>query len=137
MICWRRDLKMSSINTGNSDLKALENLLVDFAIDYLVDEEVNSGGYNEHREVFHRLSFDGSNYDAPEDYLSRKFDDFLVNEESDYKGNENLVRVKELLLRLSFIRRFGGSLCLDIKDLILVDSIQQYKYVSEVKKYNK
>lgn len=124
---------MSSNNTENFDLKSLENLLVDFAIDYLVEKEINSGGYNEHRSILPQVVFDGCKYNTPEDYLSSKFDDFLVNEKSEYSGNEDLIRVKEILLRLSFIRRFGGSLSLDIKDLILIDCIQQYKHVMEVR----
>ena len=125
---------MSSINTENFDLKALENLLVDYSIDYLVEKEIDSGGYNEHRSIFSVIDFEGECYKTPEEYLSSKFDNFLVNE-AEHSNNEWLVRVKELLLRLSFIRRFGGALSLDIKDLILIDCIQQYKYVVEVRNY--
>lgn len=111
----------------SSNLVELEDLLLGWSERFVIDKEISKGGYEEGRGIFEQLSFKGKSYKTPEDYLQTSTQDFLKGGSFTSGISKDLDTLKRIILRVYFVKAFGGEVKMTDEEISLMVDVLKYK----------
>ena len=114
---------MSDIIQDKESVKNLNGFLSKYAVEYFVHIRTQDEDWLQYSDNF-PVILSGNNYNTLLDYINS-----ITNKEFELEGmthEKEVVLVKNLIIRTSYIKKFGGSLSLSLDDLNIIDSIRVF-----------
>lgn len=114
---------MSSVIQNKESIEKLNTLLVNYSLDYFVEEGLNDLDWVQYTSHF-PMTIDNKYYATLKDYVIN-----VVNKGFEFGGdnlNSEAELVIDLITKTSYINHFGGSISLDSKDLGVVEKIRVF-----------
>lgn len=114
---------MSEIIQDKESVEKLNTLLVNYTVDYFVEEALNDQDWVQYTSNF-PMNIDNKYYSTLKDYII-----IIVNKGFEFGGdnlNSEAELVRDLITKTSYINHFGGSISLDSKDLEVVEKIRVF-----------
>ena len=122
---------MSDIIQDKDSVGNLNEFLIKYAVEYFVHIRTQDGDWIQYSDNFPMI-ISGNHYDTLLDYINsitnKEFELWWVTTEKE------VVLVKNLIIRTSYIKKFGGSLSLSLDDLSVIESIRVFSGQLGVKK---
>lgn len=114
---------MSDIIQDKDSVGNLNEFLNKYAVEYFVHIRTQDRDWIQYSDNFPMI-ISGNHYDTLLDYINS-----ITNKEFELEGTtheKEVVLVKNLIIRTSYIKKFGGSLSLSLGDLNIIDSIRVF-----------
>ena len=114
---------MSDIIQDKDSIGNLNEFLSKCAVEYFVHIRTQDGDWIQYSDNFPMI-ISGNHYDTLLDYINS-----ITNKEFELEGmthEKEVVLVKNLIIKTSYIKKFGGSLSLSLGDLNIIDSIRVF-----------
>lgn len=114
---------MSDIIQDKESVKNLNEFLSKYAVKYFVHIRTQDEDWLQYSDNF-PTTLSGNPYDTLLEYINS-----ITNKEFELEGEtteKEVVLVKNLIIRTSYIKKFGGSLSLSLDDSSVIESIRVF-----------
>ena len=114
---------MSYIIQDKNSIGNLNEFLSKYAVEYFVHIRTQDEDWLQYSDNF-PTTLSGNNYNTLLEYIKS-----ITNKEFELEGmttEKEVIAIKNLIIRTSYIKNFGGSLSLSLDDLNIIESIRVF-----------